>query len=102
MFTDSKSLFDIIANGTRPSKNRLVIDGYPARQRKLEKEILNISIVRSDENPAECLAIAMKQKVFRYIIKKIALSVVVKQWILRQPTPQYAIHDKNKHAKSCS
>ena len=52
MSTGSKSLFDIIAKGSRTNEKRNMLDMYAARQAYNDLEIINIGFVRNSYNLA--------------------------------------------------
>ena len=83
LFTDSKSLFDIISKGTRTSEKRLMLDIACAREGYRRKDIHNIGFVRSGDNVADGLTKSMQQATLRAVLKSGKLVVNPEQWIIR-------------------
>lgn len=62
LFTESKSLFDVISKGSRTSEKRLMLDIAAAREGFRDKLIFDIGFVRSNINLADRLTKLMKQE----------------------------------------
>ena len=56
LFTDNKSLFDVISKGSKTYEKRLMLDIACAREGFRSREISDIGFVRSSENIADGLA----------------------------------------------
>ena len=52
LFTDSKSLFDIMSKGSSASEKRITLDIHAARQGHKEQKTSNIGFARSSANLA--------------------------------------------------
>lgn len=61
LFTDSKSLFDVISKGSRTSEKRTMLDIAADREGFRDKVISDISFVRSSQNIADGLKKSMSQ-----------------------------------------
>ncbi len=61
LFTDSKSLFDVIFKGSRTSEKRMILDIAAAREEFRDKVISYIGLVCSSSNLAEGLTKPMSQ-----------------------------------------
>ena len=83
LYTDSKSLFDVISKGTRTSEKRLMLDIAAAQEGFSKKEISDIGFVRSEENIADGLTKRMSQRTLVQVIKNGKLNVKPEQWIIR-------------------
>ena len=55
MFTDSKSLFDVIVKNSTTAERRLMIDIKDVRESYEQLKISNVGFVRSEDNPADAL-----------------------------------------------
>ena len=83
LYTDSKSLFDVISKGTRTSEKRLMLDIFAARECFKKKEIGDIGFVRSEYNIADALTKKMSQKALIVVILSGRVLVKPEQWIIR-------------------
>ena len=84
LFTDNKSLFDVISKGSRTSEKRTMLDIAAAREGFKEKVISDIGFVRSSRNLADGLTKAMSQAALRQVVKSGFLEVRPEQWIIRK------------------
>ena len=84
LFTDSKSLFDVISRGTRTSEKRMMLDIAAAREGFRDKIISDIGFVRSLKNLADGLTKQMKQTMLREVIRTGNFQVEPEQWIIRR------------------
>lgn len=55
IYTDSKSLFDVIVKGTATTEIRLMLNVYAARQAYKRNEIADIGLVTFEFNLADCM-----------------------------------------------
>ncbi len=85
LLTDSKSLFDVISNGTRTSEKRMMLEIAAAREGYRRKDISNIGFFRSSKNLADCLTKPMNQANLLSVLRSGKLSVEPDQWIIREP-----------------
>ena len=69
LFTDNKSLFDVISKGSRTSERRLMLDVAAAREGFKVGDISNIGLVRSERNIADGLTKHMAQATLRNLIE---------------------------------
>lgn len=83
LFTDNKSLFDVISESSQTSKKRSMLDIATAREGFREKLISGIGFVRGNANLADRLTKAMIQAVLRNVFMSGYLEVQPKQWIVR-------------------
>ena len=82
LFTDSKSLFDVISKGFRTSEKRMMLDIAAAREGFREKVISGIGFVRSSCNVADGLTRAMQQRSLQTVLMTGRLDVSQEQWIV--------------------
>lgn len=59
IITDSKQLFDAMTKSQRTTERQLRIDILSARQSYKLFEISEMGLVKGDENPADCVSIAL-------------------------------------------
>ena len=83
LFTDSKTLFDIISKGTRISEKRLMLDISCAREGFKNHEISNIGFIRSSFKLADGLTKKMSQESLLKVLQQGQLKVEAHQWIVR-------------------
>lgn len=83
LYTDSKTLFDVISKGTRTSEKRLMLDIACTREGFKTHAINDIGFIRSSENIADCLTKAMSQASLAQVLKSSKLGVHVEQFIVR-------------------
>ena len=83
LFTDSKSLFDIISKGSRTSEKRIMLDVHAAREGYKAKLISNIGFVRSSHNLADSLTKPNAQASLLSLLQSASHEPVVEQWIFR-------------------
>lgn len=83
LFTDSKSLFDVISKGSKTSEKRLMLDIAAAREGFKDELISNIGLVRSKHNIADGLTKEMNQSALRNILETGQLKIECNQWIIR-------------------
>ena len=86
MLTDSKSLFDVIACGSRTSEKRIMLDIVAAREGYASGEISNIGFVRSDKNLADGLTKPKMQAAIFECMSTAKHIPAVEQWIIRDTT----------------
>lgn len=84
LFTDNKSLFDVISKGSRTAEKRLMLDIAAAREGFWKHEISDIGFVRSNNNLADGLTKSMKQEALRFSLLSGRVDVLVDQWIIRK------------------
>ena len=68
LFTDSRSLFDVIKKSSSTSEKRLMIDITSVRKAYENQEISDVGFVRSNHNPADALTKTSKCKALDTII----------------------------------
>ena len=83
LFTDSKSLFDIISRGSKTSEKRLMLDVAASREGFKNKDISNIGLVRSEHNIADGLTKQMAQGTIRNLLETSTHQPQPVQWIIR-------------------
>ena len=83
LFTDNKSLFDVISKGSRTSEKRTMLDIAAAREGFRDRIISDIGFVRSSQNLADGLTKSMSQAKLREVLVSGNLQVVPEQWIVR-------------------
>ena len=83
LFTDSKSLFDVISKGSKTSEKRLMLEIAAAREAFRDQVISDIGFVRSSSNIADGLTKSMNQAALQSVVSKAKLNFQPEQWILR-------------------
>ncbi len=83
LFTDSKSLFDVISKGSRTSEKRMMLDIAAAREGFPDKVISDIGLFRSSSHFAHSLTKPMSQAALKSVVDSGFLSVKPEQWIIR-------------------
>ena len=81
IFTDSKSLFDVITQCKTMAEKRLMIDIKGVRQAFDSEEITNVGLVASEHNPADAMTKITKCEALLKILDDQDPSVEVKQWV---------------------
>ena len=84
LFTDNKSLFDVISKGSRTSEKRMMLDIAAAREGFRDKVISDIGFVRSSKNLADGLTKPMNQSRLKEVLETGYLEVSPEQWIIRE------------------
>lgn len=84
VFTDSKTLFDVIVRVSTTSKRRLMIDIHATREAYDRQEITDIGLVRSQYNLADCMTKIMLPKQMIQVMRTSKLSHPVEQFVLRR------------------
>lgn len=88
LYTDSKSLFDVISKGSKTAEKRLMLDIACAREGFRRHDISDIGFIRGEDNLADGLTKSMRQAAIHKVLKEGRLSVVPEQWIVRDPAQQ--------------
>ena len=83
LFTDSKSLLDVISKGTRTAEKRVMLDISCPRQVFQRNEISDVRYVRSNQNLADGLTKKMKQEAIREVFQTGEWKVEPEQWIIK-------------------
>ena len=83
MFTDSRSLFDIITKASSTKEKRLMIDLTASREGYEKNEISDIGLVRSEHNPADGLTKIGKCPALEQLMHN-NCKFPIEQWIVRQ------------------
>eukprot|EP00170_Pyropia_yezoensis_P000148 contig_1145_g149 len=55
LFTDSKKLFDVVTKASHPTEKRLMVDIAAAREAYNRRDISNVGLIASGDNPADPL-----------------------------------------------
>ena len=84
LFTDSKSLFDVISKGPRISEKRMMLDSAAVLEGFKNKTICEIGFVRSSSNVADGQTRHMNQAILREVINSGLLDIQPNQWIARK------------------
>ena len=69
LYTNRKSLFNVISKGTRTAEKRLMMDFAVAKEGFRNKEISDIGFVRSNDNVADGLTKKMHQKALMDVLR---------------------------------
>lgn len=73
MFTESKSLFDLIAKNMTSTEKRLMVDVHAAREAYARFQIISNAWIRSQFNPADALAKVKENSVLNKIIDNVTV-----------------------------
>ncbi len=84
MFTDSKSLLDVITKCSSTSERRLMIDIQIVRDAYSREEISDVGFIRSDQNPADALTKLSPCRALEDYLTTGRLHIIVDQWIIRR------------------
>ena len=84
LFTDSKSLFDVITQCKSMAEKRLMIDIQSVRNGFDENEISNVGLVASENNPADAMTKAKKCPALLQVLDTQDPNFPVKQWKFSQ------------------
>lgn len=96
MFTDSKTLFDVITKNTTTTEKRLMIDIKAVRESYERMELSDVAWIRSENNPADALTKVKENAVLNHIVDKQVVDHEVEQWVIRssasdsEVTPMHA------------
>jgi len=92
LFTDSKSLFDVISKGSRTSEKRRMLEIACTREGFARGDISNIGFVRTGDNFADGLTKQMKTHALYRVLEIGMLKLEPEQWIVRDtPTSESAV-----------
>lgn len=83
MFTDSKSLFDIITNCSGTTEKRLLIDIKAVREAYEIFDVSDLGFIRSEHNPADAFTKLKPNSALMHILKSNKSDFEVDQCILR-------------------
>jgi len=83
LFTDSKSLFDVISKGSKTSEKRLMLDIACTREGFARGDISNIGFIRTRDNLADGLTKPMNQSALQSVLMSGKLRLQPEQWIIR-------------------
>ncbi len=86
MFTDCKSLFDVIVKASRTAERRLIIDIAACREAYERHEIADIGFLRSGFNLADCMTKIMRPTQLMEVMQTAHLEHPVEQWVIRRTT----------------
>ena len=81
MFTDSKSLFDVLIKNSYTTERRLMIDLNSARASYEANEILDVGFVRTDQNPADAFTKIGHCAALDRILVNGRADMEVEQWV---------------------
>lgn len=73
VYTDSKSVFDVISKGTRTSEKIIMLDLHSSRESFNKQDIRNIAFVRSKNNLADAFTKRMKKGFLMHVLYKSTL-----------------------------
>jgi hypothetical protein len=85
MFTDSKTLFDVITKASYTSEKRILIDLACVREVYARLDIDDIGLLSTTENLADGLTKEMNMDKLREAVRTGTLNTVVKQYVVRSP-----------------
>ena len=84
MFTDSKSLFDVIVRASMSSERRLMIDISATREAYERNEIADIGLIGSEHNLADCMTKIMALKQLLHVLSTQKLNHPIEQYVIRK------------------
>ena len=94
LYTDSKSLFDVITKNSVTTEKRLMIDVRSVREAYVNMELNNVAWIRSEYNPADALTKVKDNLVLTKAIDEGFITHPVEQWVVRST-------EQVPHAASC-
>lgn len=83
LYTDSKSLFDVITKNSVISEKRLMVDVQAIREAYQRMEIYDVAWIRSEFNPANALTKIKENQVLHRVLDEGIIEHPVAQWVLR-------------------
>ena len=86
LFTDIKSLFDVITKNTVTTETRLMVAVRALRESYERMEIGNVGWIRSEWNPADALTKVRENQVLNKLLDKGVISHPTEQWVIRKTT----------------
>jgi len=93
VLTDSKQLFDVITRGSHPTEKRLLIDVAAAREAYGQRELSNVGLVASENNPADGLTKVKACPALDSLLLTGRNHAAVEQWVVRPgPAPPVSDH----------
>lgn len=102
IYTDAKSLFDVITKSSTTSEKRLMIDVQAAREACERYKIADIGLVRSDYNLVDCLTKVMLPKQLLQVVSAVYFKHPIEQYIICTipPTPMKSMSiDKSRECR---
>ena len=84
IFTDSKSLFDVIIQASKTSERRLMIDISATREAYEKQEIADIGLIESKYNLADCMTKIMLSNKLLETMSTGKLSHPIRQFVVRK------------------
>lgn len=93
MFTDSKSLFDIITKCSSTTEKRLLIDVKAVREAYEKFEVSDVGFVRTENNPADSFTKLKPNDALQRILSHNKSDFPIDQWIVRTKRKNYDCHE---------
>lgn len=84
MFTDSKSLFDVISKNSTTTEKRLMVDVQAMREAYERMELSDVAWVKSEDNPADSLTKVKENAVLNRIVDEGKVDHDIQQWVIRK------------------
>jgi len=93
VLTDSKKLFDVMTRGSHPTEKRPLIDVAAAREAYGRRELSNVGLVASANNPADGLTKVKACPALDALLLTGSNHASVEQWVVRPRTePRVSDH----------
>jgi len=90
---DSMQLFEVITRGSHPTEKRLIIDIAAAREAYGRRELFNVGLVASANNPADGLTKVNARPALDALLLTGSNHASVEQWVVRPgPAPPVSDH----------
>ena len=83
IYTDSRSLFDVITRNTTTTEKRLMVDIRAIREAYEHMEISDVAWIRSENNPADALTKVKENHILNGILDNGRIAHAVEQWVIR-------------------
>lgn len=83
LYTDSKSLFDVITKNTTTTEKTLMIDIKALREAYIRMDIKDVAWIKREHNPADALTKVKEKSVLNKIIDDGVIEHHVQQWTIR-------------------
>lgn len=83
IFTDSKSMFDVLTKPSSTTERRLMIDLRALQEAYKREEISHVGLIGSEHNPADGLTKSKPNHALEDILLNAVDNTPIKQWIFR-------------------
>jgi len=96
-FTDSEILFDIITRNKMTTEKRLMIDIKAIRESYNERELSNIALIASEDNPADAMTKMKSNSSLLSLMKTNTISHPIRQFVIQDSTKPFGHNALSKN-----